>query len=153
MIHRTEGGVPSTTSKHITKYITESDNVPSMGFDSTYITPPGGKVWQILHMHLIAAPPFGASSGTHDFTLNIDGTLNILKGSSVFGSSVEWDYSQWNVADHEQKPSDGVTALNALISTYIIKEEPLRIAYSNFTDVTQGSMRILFFSILETPLI
>ena len=153
MINRIEGGVPPTTSKHITQDITESDSISSMGFDWTYITPPAGKVWRILNMYLVAAAPFGASSGTHNFSLGIGGAMNILMGASIFSSNVRWDYSQWDVADSEQKPSDIVAAQRSLTNTYIIKEDPLRVTYTNFTDVTQASMRRLFFSILETPLI
>ena len=153
MIHRIEGGVPPTTNKHVTRYITEGDNVSSMASDMTYITPPVGKVWQILNMFLMSMAPLGAASGKHFFSLDIGGTMNILKGESVFGSNLRWDYSQWDLADSEQKPSEVVAAQNALTNTHIITESPLNVLYKNTTDVTQTLPRYLFFSILETPLI
>lgn len=153
MINRIENGVPPTTNKHVTRYITEGDSVSSMASDMTYIIPPVGKVWQILNMFLLTVAPLGAATGTHYFSLGLAGTMNILKGESVFGSNLRWDYSQWDLADSEQKPSDVVAAQNALSNTHIITEGPLNVLYRNNTDVTQTLPRYLFFSILETPLI
>ena len=151
-INRIESGVPPAKSTQLVKYYTLSATLPASSTEHTVITPPAGKLWQIINMRLIASNPVGASSGNHVYTLSV-GQINVLAGDSNFGEQIIWDYTRWDKADKSQKPDTDVAAQNALASIRVIKETPLTVTYSNFTDVSQGSMRHFQFSILETPII
>ena len=151
-INRIESGVPPSKSTHLIKQYTLSAVLGASATEHTYITPPPGKLWQIINMRLIASNPVGATSGNHVYTLRV-GQINILAGDSNFGSMLKWDYTHWESADKSQKPNTDIAAQTALISTHIVKITPLEIIYSNFTDAAQGSMRHIYFSILETPII
>ena len=151
-IKRTESGISPAKYKHIIEEITESGTILSIGTDNTVLTPPAGKLWEILNMYLMASDPIGATSGTHSFTLLV-GNINVLRGKSIFSSDLKWDYSVWALADSEQIPSSDAAAQNALTSVKLTQETPLTVRYFNGTDVSQILGRYIRFSILESPLI
>ena len=155
-ITRIEGGVPPSKAKYsYDDYILSGSLTPGHS-DVTTICPPAGKRWQIKNMVLYAPAVIGATSGVHSFTLNLVGIsldIGILHGASVFGSTLKWDYSRWDVADSSQKPNTDVAAQNALSSTHIVPENPFEIHYNNATDATQTLTRIISLYVLESPLI
>lgn len=152
MIRRMESGIAPAKFRHEIIAHTLTGNVLSLGTENTVITPPAGVMYQILNMYFLASDPIGSASGTHSLTL-MSGDINILNGSSVFGSDLKWDYSRWETADSAQRPATDRAAQAALNNTHFVKESPLTLRYFNGTDVSNILSRYIKLSILETPLI
>ena len=121
-INRIEDGVPPAKYTYITKSIIESDTVLAGQVDDTIITPPAGKLWQILNMRLTGHNLVfvGATSGYHRFKFIVGG-VNTLYGKSSYDSALLWDWSRWFLANLEQQPTTETASLMALTNINIIK--------------------------------
>ena len=153
-ILHSEDGVPPSKIRVVEVGVTSTDAVPSGTSKIEEFTPPAGYIWEISRMFLLALPPTGAASGTHQFSVYTGGGIGIgIHGKSVFGSKVSWNYSVWDVADSLKIPSSEEATLLALQSILCDQNTPLKVYYSNDTNVDQTIERTIVISVKETPII
>lgn len=150
-IERIESGVAPAKARLVAQELSDTTDVAATNSLQQVFTPPKGRLWEIVGMYLNTGAPPGAASGVHEFVLRT-GDISLITGRSVFGSAITWNHSHWQVADSAKLPADAVTTLLAIINTAFSNDEPIKIDYTNGTDVNASGTRTLRFYIKETPI-
>ena len=116
--------------------------VNSMLGEGTNIHAPANTIWTILALDLGVNPVAGSASGTHDFNvLSESNSINLLRGSSVYNSSVRYGYGYWESADSAQQPVDEITQRMVMVGLVIDDTDGLRVTYNNLTNANQTANR------------
>lgn len=149
-ISHIESGISPVNSKAIQVDSIESTSVFPGTIRTIEFTPPAGYIWNIVAMYLSAPVPVGGFAGEHKYTIQT-GNIFIVEGKSDFMNILRWDYSHWSNADSHQ-PADDITTLQAILSTKYSHEIPIKILYTNNTDIANLGSRVIRLYIIETSI-
>lgn len=147
MIIHTEYGTPAKSISVSAAVDTNTGNVTASNTDTHTLTPPEGKIWEVVRIRLYCLAPPSATTGSHEFRLfteDNDSTITVyhLSGESNYNTKLSYTYGRWEHADILQKPADPIHQLQAVEGIVISDTNPLYLLYSNDTDVTQTNPRV-----------
>jgi len=119
---------------------TKTPSIPSGGSETITITPADGEIRELVGLFLNVSPPAGASSGSHKFDIDVNGTMLML-GESSYATKLTFRRYFWESADVRKEPSTEVGTILAFKGTIFDKVEDLTVYYYNDTDVSQANAR------------
>lgn len=114
------------------------------------LTPPAGKIWEIIDIYYMAAAPIGASSGDHRISIRYQGVGEVkCYCESVFGSFVSMRWCAFY--GNSEIPSTAQTQLDLMTLGILIASNnvPLDFEYYNTTDVDKTGTRTLEIVVKE----
>jgi hypothetical protein len=111
---------------------------------------PSDAIYRAINMRLelgAGVAPSNPTSGAHEFDV-LPAALDaseIMMGSSTFDAGLRWKYSEWDMANDRQKPTNGAAAFNAMKSLVATEDQPIQIYYKNKTDASISLDRDYYF--------
>jgi hypothetical protein len=140
-------GIPRAR-KFSTIDATSTTTVLAGAVETILITPPAGKVYQLLQARLKVAAPTGASSGSHKIEIrSIDQESTHIDIVSDYTGDIFFRSSHIVSATKYYLPSDDAALLHALTLVYSTNSLPIAIWYVNATDVDQTNKREVMLAV------
>lgn len=119
-----------------------TDTLPSNDYESVFITPPEGYIYELIGLNVWINNPPGATSGHHSFALtNYLSDVDCIYARSNYNTPLWFDANKWVYADDEQRPSDESAIVNAIRGWRADPDNGFEFFYINNTNVDQTNGR------------
>jgi hypothetical protein len=100
-----------------------------------------GTILKVVNVYFQVNRPVGSTSGTHSLYLAYNPAINLMWGTSVFGSELKFDAGHFAVADSLRVPADIAAEAFMLNQIQFDSVVPFNLAYANDTNVAQNNAR------------
>jgi len=120
-----------------------SSTIKPNGYEDFELYAPAGYIYEVVNAYLKVSPPSGATSGYHSFEVSGLGSVKATYASANNTGILKFVYSHWKGANKESYPTE--EQLLAMQSCVSDENNPIRVRYSNYTDVNQDKTRTVQF--------
>lgn len=144
----------NTKDEYINLTITKTGAVGTSTSEYTDIYPEIGFGYELENISMEIKSPTGATTGTHELGLKrgTSSRPNVLFSTYEFAKDIKYDFGSFLNSPKTQLPLNADVQLSIMKGIIISQNRPLRITYSNKTDIVQNNDRVYNLSVRKFKL-
>jgi len=118
--------------------VSQTATIASNASESIIVRAPTGYIYEVVTGVFFAAPPSGATTGSHSIVIDSENLgIGLMDAESLYSDALEYVYCKWLYATSSANPSTEIGQLMAIRGVRVDSLNGLEIYYWNGTDVSQ----------------